>query len=260
MANVELCRVSKAYPGGVKALDEVDLEARDGEILVLFLERLSSGEIHIGGKRADHLPPWHRNVAMIFQGCVLYPHLTVEQNLLFGLEPGRGSWIAWIGNRLANLAGRNRRGRSVHSGDQADDLADRPRAARDQVRQTAKLLGIEAILDRYPRQLSGGERQRVALGRAFVRQPAVFLLDEPWSNVDVRLRQSLRNELRRLREQMGGAMILVTHDHAEALELGDRVAVLQEGAIHQIGTPTEILETPRTSFVSEFVGGRPTDA
>src|SRR5262245_45548092 len=172
MANVELRRVSKVYPGGVQALSEINLEARDDEILVLLgpngsgkttllrliagLETLSSGEICIGGHRVDRLPPRRRAVAMIFQGCVLYPHLTAEQNMQFGLQPGCGGWTDWIGSRLLKR-------RATKD------------AIRERVRQAAILLGIESLLDRYPRQLSGGERQRVALGRALVRQPAVFL-------------------------------------------------------------------------------------
>jgi ABC-type sugar transport system ATPase subunit len=245
MANVELCGVSKVYPGGARALDEVDLQARDGEILVLLgangsgkttllrliagLERPSSGVIRIGGHAVDGVPPRRRRVAMIFQGCVLYPHLTAEQNILFGLEPRCGKWI---GNRLANLFG----------------ISDNSWSeSREQVRRTAKLLGIERLLDRYPRQLSGGERQRVAIGRALVRQPAVFLLDEPWSNVDMRLRRQLQGELRRWRAQMGGSMILVTHDDSEALAVGDRVAVLDNGRLRGVGTPAEMVAAREVS-------------
>lgn len=260
MASVELRRVSKVFPRGVTALRDVDLEVHDGEILALLgpngsgkttllrliagLERTLSGEIRIGGQVVNGLAPRRRNVAMLFQGCALYPHLTVERNIALGLSPRNGGWPARIRNQLASLLG-------------AAEMAARPPEIRDRVRHTAQLLGVEHLLERYPRQLSGGERQRVALGRALVRQPAVFLLDEPWSNVDARLRQQLRLELRRLRQEFGGTVILVTHDHLEALAIGDRIAVLESGRLHQIGSPREIIDDPRTRFVAEFVGGSP---
>jgi ABC-type sugar transport system ATPase subunit len=181
---------------------------------------------------------------MIFQGCVLYPHLTAGENMAFGLVASSGGWSAWIGRRLANLFGTAK-------------SAGRAVAIGENVRRTAQLLGVGHLLDRYPRQLSGGECQRVALGRALVRQPAVFLLDEPWSNVDARARHQLRVELRRVRAELGGAMILVTHDQAEALALGDRVAVLDGGRIHQIGLPAEIVDAPRTRFVAQYIGQPP---
>ncbi|MGE0757637.1 MAG: ABC transporter ATP-binding protein, partial [Pirellulaceae bacterium] len=190
--------------------------------LIAGLEQVTAGEIRIGGQRVNDVPPWQRRVAMVFQGSVLYPHWTVEQNLLFGWEAGSGSWL---GRRLTDWW----RG----SGRVPSDV-------RDRVRQSAKLLGIEHLLDRYPRQLSGGERQRVALGRALVRQPAVFLLDEPWSHVDDATRRQVRDELRHCREQAGGAMVLVTHDHEDARAVGDRVAVMAAGRVSQVGVPDEV--------------------
>jgi sn-glycerol 3-phosphate transport system ATP-binding protein len=179
---------------------------------------------------------------MMFQGCVLYPHLTVEQNMRFGLEPAGGGWAAWVGTWLANRLG-------------AGKAAARSRVVRDRVRHTAKLLGVEQLLERYPRQLSGGESQRVALGRVLVRQPAVFLLDEPWSNIEWRLRARMCSELRCIREQVGGTIILVTHDYVEALESGTRVAVMAEGRVLQVGAPEEIVDAPATPWVAEFVAG-----
>lgn len=260
MACVELRRISKVFSRGVVALREVDLEVRDSEILVLLgpngsgkttllrliagLERPTSGEIHIRGRNVAGLAPRQRNVAMVFQGSVLYPHLTAEQNIAFGPDRVYGGWAARVWNWLTSLAG-------------IANAAARARVIRERVRHTAHILGVEHLLDRYPRQLSGGECQRVALGRALVRQPAVFLLDEPWANVDRRARQQLRIELQKLRQQCGGPMVLVTHDHVEALAVGDRIAVLDQGRLHQVGSPAEILEDPQTRFVAEFVGQPP---
>jgi multiple sugar transport system ATP-binding protein len=259
MASVALRRVSKVFPRGVLALREVDLEVRDGEILVLLgpngsgkttllrliagLDQPTSGEVWIGDQVVNHVAPRKRNVAMVFQACVLYPHLTVERNIVFGLDRWCGGWPARLWNRLAIRFGVPKSAKSQE--------------IRDRVRHTAQLVGVEHLLDRFPRQLSGGERQRVALGRAFVRHPAVFLLDEPWSNVDDRLRQPLRHQLRQLCKQYGGTTILVTHDHLEALALGDRIAVLEAGRVHQIGAPAEIVANPQTRFAAEFVGSPP---
>ena len=259
MASVELRRVSKVFSRGVVALRDVDLQVRDGEIFVLLgpngsgkttllrliagLDRPSSGEVRIGERVVNRVAPRRRNIAMVFQGCVLYPHLTVERNIAFGLDRRYGGWPARLWNRLASRIG-------------VPDSA-KSQEIRQRIRHTAKFLGVEHLLDRFPRQLSGGECQRVALGRAFVRQPAVFLLDEPWSNVDARLRQPLRHELRRLREDNRGTTILVTHDHVEALALGDRIAVLERGRVHQVGTPAEVVSDPQSRFVAEFVGNPP---
>lgn len=256
MSNVALIQVSKVFARGVSALRDVNLRVEGGEILVLLgpngsgkttllrliagLERPSSGEIRIDGQVADRLSPHERDVAMLFQSCVLYPHLTVERNIAFGLDGRFGGWLTHLWRGLADRM-------RLSAEDGAPSVPDR-------VRQTAKIVGVEHLLERYPRQLSGGERQRVALARVFVRQPAVFLLDEPWSNVDVRLRRVLRCELRALRQRTHAATILVTHDHSEALALGDRIAVLDQGRVHQVGTPAEILDDPQTRFVAEFAG------
>jgi multiple sugar transport system ATP-binding protein len=261
MASIELRRVSKVFPRGVLALREVDLEARDGELLVLLgpngsgkttllrliagLDQPSSGDVCIGDRVVNHIAPHKRNVAMVFQGCVLYPHLTVERNIAFGLDRWYGGWPARLWNRLTNQVG-------IPESAKAQEI-------RDRVQHTAQLVGVEHLLGRFPRQLSGGERQRVAIGRAFVRHPAVFLLDEPWSNVDDRLRQPLRHQLRQLCEQHCGTTILVTHDHQEALALGDRIAVLEGGRVHQVGTPAEIVASPQTRFVAEFVSSGATN-
>ncbi len=243
MAGVVLENVSRVYPGQVVAVDRVDLEIGDGEFMVLLgpsgcgktttlrliagLEKPSSGRIRIGSRDASGVPPRKRGIAMVFQNQALYPHLNVERNLAFGLA-GRGSNL----NRFWPWRSR---------GD-------------ERVRQVAQALGIEQLLERFPRQLSGGERQRVALGRAVVRDPAVFLLDEPLSNLDAPLRVELRHEIKRLHERSAGTMVYVTHDQTEALSLGDRVAVMKEGKVQQVGQPGDVYDWPCNRFVAGFVG------
>lgn len=227
------------YFGGVRAVDGVDLDVRDGEFLVLLgssgsgkstlmrtiagLERPTSGDIHIGGQLANDLPPKARNIAMVFQSYALYPHKTVYKNIAFPLETVRVS--------------------------------------REQIRShidwATQLLGINHLLDRKPSALSGGERQRVALARALVRSPALFLLDEPLSNLDAKLRHSARRELRNVHEQTGVTTIYVTHDQIEAMGLGERVAVMNHGRIEQIGTPEAIYHEPANTFVAQFMGSPP---
>ncbi len=238
MAIVETRRVIKLF-GDVRAVDGIDLVAREGEFLVLLgpsgcgkttlmrliagLERPTSGDIVIDGHVVTALPPRARNVAMVFQSYALYPHLTVEKNISFPL-------------------------RAV--GMPAD-------AIHKKVAWAARLFGIESYLDRKPRQLSGGERQRVALARAVVREPLVFLLDEPLSNLDAKLRNSARDELKRFQRSLGTTTIYVTHDQAEAMGLGDRIAVLNQGRVHQIGTPREIYGSPADVFAATFIGSPP---
>jgi len=239
VATVELEGVEKAYPGGTRAVCGIDLCVADGELLVLVgpsgcgkstvlrliagLEAISRGTLRIGGRVANDLSPQERNVAMVFQDYALYPHLTVRGNIEFPLRMRR-----------------------------------MPRAERQQrVEETAGLLGIEGLLERLPQAISGGQRQRVAMGRALVRQPAVFLLDEPLSNLDAKLRTQVRAEIGQLQRRTGTTMIYVTHDQAEAMTLGDRVAVLQQGSIQQIGNPRDLYAAPTNVFVAGFIGTPP---
>ncbi|MCK1281281.1 MULTISPECIES: ATP-binding cassette domain-containing protein [unclassified Bradyrhizobium] len=238
MAIVETRRIIKLFDE-VRAVDGIDLIAREGEFLVLLgpsgcgkttlmrliagLERPTSGDIVIDGNIVTALPPRARNVAMVFQSYALYPHLTVEKNISFPLR-----------------------------------AAGMPREAiRKKVAWAAQIFGIGDFLDRKPRQLSGGERQRVALARAVVREPVVFLLDEPLSNLDAKLRNSARDELKQFQRSLGTTTIYVTHDQAEAMGLGDRIAVLNQGRVHQIGTPHEIYGLPADIFAATFIGSPP---
>jgi multiple sugar transport system ATP-binding protein len=238
MATVEARRVSK-YFDDVHAVDGIDLTAGEGEFLVLLgpsgcgkttlmrmiagLERPTHGDIVIDGKVVTDLPPRARNIAMVFQSYALYPHLTVEKNISFPL-------------------------RAV--GMPKDET-------RKKVEWAARMFGIERFLDRKPRQLSGGERQRVALARAVVREPVVFLLDEPLSNLDAKLRNSARDELKQFQRSLATTTIYVTHDQAEAMGLGDRIAVLNQGKVIQVGTPQEIYGRPADIFVATFIGSPP---
>jgi ABC-type sugar transport system ATPase subunit len=238
VSGLRLERVRKTY-GSLEALRAVDLEAADGELLAVLgpsgsgkstllrvvagLEAATAGRVLIGGRDVTDLPPGRRNVSMVFQSYALFPHLTVEENVAFGLE-----------------------------------VRDVPRReARERARRAAMLVGCEGVLERRPGALSGGERQRVALARALVREPDVFLLDEPLSNLDAELRVQTRSELKALHERVGGTMVYVTHDQVEALVLGDRVAVLRGGKVEQVGTPDELWHAPANRFVARFVGSPP---
>jgi len=238
MAELRLESVSRSF-GGVRALDGVSLDVRDGEFCVVVgpsgcgkstllravagLEEVDSGRVLIGGEDVTRMPPRQRDVAVVFQSYALYPHLSVRQNLEFPLKV-----------------------RGV------------PKEEMDRrVEDAAKLLGIGALLDRRPRQLSGGEQQRVAIGRAVVRRPRLFLFDEPLSNLDARLRGRMRVELAELRRSLGATALYVTHDQAEAMTLGEKVVVLNQGRISQIGTPREIYEHPANLFVAGFIGSPP---
>nr|WP_206072012.1 ATP-binding cassette domain-containing protein [Antrihabitans stalactiti] len=221
------------------AIDGIDLTAKDGEYLVLLgpsgcgkttllrsiagLEEPTSGEILIDGEVVNGLPPRARQIAMVFQSYALYPHKSVLGNIVFPLKAGRMS------------------------------KAERETKARE----AAAMFEIEHLLDRKPRQLSGGERQRVALARALVREPHVFLLDEPLSNLDAKLRTSARDELKHFQQRIGTTTIYVTHDQVEAMGLGDRIAVLAAGKVRQIGTPAEIYDHPTDTFVATFIGSPP---
>ncbi|MDL4820403.1 ABC transporter ATP-binding protein [Actinomadura opuntiae] len=223
----------------VRALDGVDLAAEPGEYLVLLgpsgcgkttllrtiagLEQPTEGEVLIGGHPVNGLPPRVRQIAMVFQSYALYPHKTVRDNIVFPLRAERM------------------------------DKAEREKKAR----WAAELLEIEPLLGRKPRQLSGGERQRVALARALVRDPAVFLLDEPLSNLDAKMRATARDELKRFQQRVGTTTIYVTHDQAEAMGLGDRIAVLEHGRVRQVGTPQEVYDDPADTFVATFIGSPP---
>jgi multiple sugar transport system ATP-binding protein len=258
MASVGLEGVSKVFPGGVRAVERIDLEVREREFLVLVgpsgcgksttlrmiagLEDVTSGTIHIGPRVVNDVAPKDRNIAMVFQNYALYPHMSVYKNMAFGLELRYGSgWLTQIWNRLTRPA-------------VATELAEKRKGIKREVEQAAKILGIEHLLNRMPRQLSGGERQRVAVGRAIVRQPAAFLFDEPLSNLDAQLRVEMRRELKRLHRQLQATMIYVTHDQVEALTLGQRIVVMNRGEIQQVGTPMEVYDRPRNRFVAGFIG------
>lgn len=261
MANVHLESVSKRFPDGTIAVDGVSLEIEDREFLVLVgpsgcgksttlrlisgLETSTSGDITIGGRIVTHVAPSQRDIAMVFQDYALYPHLSVYKNLSFGLMLRYGGGVIARGLR------------KIFQSQDAAELAQLRAGIDQQVRQTARRLGIETLLDRKPHQLSGGERQRVALGRAVVRNPAAFLFDEPLSNLDAMLRQQMRVELKRLHRDLKATMIYVTHDQVEAMMLGDRVAVMKEGKILQVGRPLDIYQRPANLFVARFFGSLP---
>ena len=236
MAQVTVESVRKVYPNGHVAVGPIDLTVADGELMVLVgpsgcgkstllrliagLETPTAGRILIDGRDVTSLPPQSRDVAMVFQSYALYPHLTVRDNLAFGLR-ARHAPREVIAERIA---------------------------------RAAAALGLDALLDRKPGQLSGGQRQRVALGRAMVRDPKVFLLDEPLSNLDAQLRMETRAELARLHRRLGATTVYVTHDQEEAMTLGQRMAVIRDGRIEQVGEPLEVYRRPASLFVAEFVG------
>ena len=260
MARVELNNVNKEFGTRVKAVDEVSLTIEDRELVVLVgpsgcgksttlrliagLEELSRGEIKIGDRVVNRVAPKDRDIAMVFQNYALYPHMTVYQNMSFGLKLRAGGWLrrGWL--RLTSPVA-------------ARQAAALRKAIPFRVKKAAGMLGIEHLLDRMPRQLSGGERQRVALGRAVVRNPAVFLFDEPLSNLDARLRVDMRREIKSLHQELEATMIFVTHDQVEAMTLGDRVVVMHEGRVQQVGRPGEVYNAPRNRFVAGFVGSPP---
>ncbi len=260
MARVELEGVSKQFPGGVTAVKSIDLVATDGEFVVLVgpsgsgkttvlrlvagLERPTAGQIRIGEREVSKLPPRVRDVAYVPQSCPLYPHLSVYDNLAFGRRVRNGSIVARCWQRIVPSA-QNASGRETAAETSA------------RIRTAASRLGIGHLLERWPRQLSGGERQRVALGRALVRDPAVFLFDEPLSSLDANLRSQLRTELKQLQRQVGRATLYVTHDQAEAMALADKVVVLNHGQVQQIASPEEIYDRPANRFVAQFIGAPP---
>ena len=236
MAAVTMDKVTKVYPNGVAAVVDLDLEIADGEFLVLVgpsgcgkstalrmvagLETITAGELRIGDRVVNDLPPKERDIAMVFQNYALYPHMTVEQNIGFALK-------------LAKLP--------------KDEI-------RERVLSAAKVLQLEEWLQRKPGQLSGGQRQRIAMGRAIVREPSVFLMDEPLSNLDAKLRAQTRAEIASLQRQLGTTTIYVTHDQIEAMTMGDRVAVMRKGVLQQVDTPQSLYEHPTNLFVAGFIG------
>ncbi len=261
MAEVVLENVSKLYPGNVTAVDRCSLTISDGEFIVLVgpsgcgksttlrmiagLEDISGGTIRIGARVVNDVAPKDRDIAMVFQNYALYPHMTVYQNMAFALMLRRhyGAWDHLLAAVFAPPYYRRAR-------------AERAEIDR-RVRQAAEMLGITPLLARRPKALSGGQRQRVAVGRAIVREPKAFLFDEPLSNLDAKLRIETRAELKRLHRRVKTTTIYVTHDQEEAMTLGDRVVVMKDGKVHQVGTPFEVYEHPVNRFVAGFVGTPP---
>src|ERR1051325_10887198 len=239
MARVDLEKVTKVYPGNVRAVNNIDLSIRDQEFIVLVgpsgcgksttlrmvagLEEITDGVIRIGERVVNDVPPKNRDIAMVFQNYALYPHMTVYKNMAFGLK-----------------------------------LRGMPRPQIHQrVMDAAKILDIEHLMDRKPKALSGGQRQRVAVGRAIVREPAAFLVDEPLSNLDAKLRVTTRAELKRLHQRLQTTTIYVTHDQEEAMTLGDRIVVMRDGKIQQADTPLKTYNSPTNRFVAGFIGMPP---
>jgi sn-glycerol 3-phosphate transport system ATP-binding protein len=236
MSFLELKNITKIYPNGTKAVDETSLNVEDGEFVVFVgpsgcgkstllrmiagLEDITSGEISLDGKVINNIDPSERDVAMVFQNYALYPHMSVYNNMAYGLK-----------NR----------------GISKEDITTK-------VNDAAELLEIDQLLSRKPSMLSGGQRQRVAMGRAIVRNPKIFLFDEPLSNLDAKLRNQMRLEIKKLQRQMDVTSVFVTHDQTEAMTLGDRIVVINNGIVEQVGTPKDIYSKPNTKFVAEFIG------
>ena len=236
MANLSIRNVHKAFDSGQEVLRGVSLEVTDGEFLILVgasgcgkstllnivagLETASSGDIAIGGRVVNHLPPRERDIAMVFQSYALYPSMTVRQNIAFGLKM-----------------------RKIPKAEQNAIIA-----------RVSEMLQIAHLLDRKPGHLSGGQRQRVAMGRALARDPVLFLFDEPLSNLDAQLRIEMRGEIKLMHQRLGTTICYVTHDQIEAMTLGDRIAVMNEGAIQQVGSPQEVYDSPETLYVAGFIG------
>jgi multiple sugar transport system ATP-binding protein len=236
MAEIQFKEITKRYPDGFEAVKAIDLDIGDGEFMILVgpsgcgkstalrmiagLEDITEGDLIIGGERVNDLAPRDRDIAMVFQNYALYPHMTVRDNMGFALK-----------------------------------LAKADKAEIDQkVSEAARILDLEQHLDRKPANLSGGQRQRVAMGRAIVRDPKAFLMDEPLSNLDAKLRVQMRTEVARIQKQLGTTMVYVTHDQTEAMTLGDRVAVMRAGIIQQVDTPGNLYEDPKNLFVAGFIG------
>lgn len=239
MAQVSLKNISKVFPGNVKAVDKVNLGVENKEFMVLVgpsgcgksttlrmvagLEEISEGDIYIGDQRVNDVPAKDRNIAMVFQNYALYPHMSVFENMSFGL-------------RLRHMP--------------KQEIIQR-------VNEAADILGIKRLLNRKPRELSGGERQRVAVGRAIVRKPLVFLFDEPLSNLDAKMRVQMRTEIHKLHIRLQTTIIYVTHDQVEAMTMGDRIAVMKDGVLQQVADPITIYDHPKNKFVAGFIGSPP---
>src|ERR1700712_2532305 len=239
MAAIELNNVTKRYGDGFEAVKGIDLEVKDGEFMILVgpsgcgkstalrmiagLEDVSDGELKIGGEVVNDRAPKDRDIAMVFQNYALYPHMTVRDNMGFALK-------------LAKV-----------------DKAE----INKRVEEAAKVLDLTDHLDRKPANLSGGQRQRVAMGRAIVRDPSVFLMDEPLSNLDATLRVQMRTEISRIQQRLNTTMIYVTHDQTEALTLGDRISVMRAGILQQVGRPQDLYARPKNLFVARFIGSPP---
>ncbi|AGB38901.1 ABC transporter ATP-binding protein [Natronococcus occultus] len=237
MSSIEFEGVTKVYDENIVAVDDFNLDIEAGEFLTLVgpsgsgkstllrmvagLEEITEGTISIGEETVNKLPPRHRDIAMVFQSYALYPHLSVRENMAFGLK-------------------------------RSTDLADEE--IYERVEEAATLMGIEELLDDRPKQLSGGQQQRVATGRAIVREPAVFLFDEPLSNLDAKLRKHMRTELQRIQQELETTAMYVTHDQEEAMTMSDRIAILNHGNLQQVGTPREVYNRPRNLFVAQFIG------
>ncbi|NDJ17655.1 ATP-binding cassette domain-containing protein [Myxacorys almedinensis] len=274
MAQVVLEQIYKTYQKGTPdhseksaVLRSINLLIEDGEFMVLVgpsgcgkstllrliagLEDLSAGTIRVSDRVVNDLPPKERDIAMVFQNYALYPHMSVYDNLAFGLRRTQlaGQAASWTDNLLVG-ATRNLPPRLQY-------LSDRERAVRDRVKLVAQMLQIEPLLKRLPKQLSGGQKQRVALGRAMARNPQVFLMDEPLSNLDAKLRAETRAQIVKLQRQLGTTTIYVTHDQTEAMTMGDRIAVMNAGQIQQLATPLELYKRPANRFVAEFIGSPP---
>ena len=236
MADIQLQKVTKRYPDGTEAVKQIDLDIGDGEFMILVgpsgcgkstalrmiagLEEISDGDLLIGGERVNDLAPRDRDIAMVFQNYALYPHMTVRENMGFALKLAK------------------------------EDESEIKR----RVDEAAQILDLEAHLERKPANLSGGQRQRVAMGRAIVRSPKVFLMDEPLSNLDAKLRVQMRTEVSRIQQRVGTTTVYVTHDQTEAMTLGDRVAVMRGGIIQQVDSPKNLYEKPQNLFVAGFIG------
>lgn len=278
MANVVIENVYKSYPqrkdsadsGDTVVLRAIDLEIGDGEFLVLVgpsgcgkstllrmiagLEAVTGGKISIGDRVVNDLPPKARDIAMVFQSYALYPHLSVYDNLAFGL---RRSVMDQSSGRLPDWAETFLVETTRKLPPPLRYVSSKERQIGTQVRTVAKSLQIEHLLDRLPKQLSGGQKQRVALGRAMARNPQVFLMDEPLSNLDAKLRAETRTQITKLQRQLGTTTIYVTHDQTEAMTMGDRIVVLNGGQIQQIATPLDLYNYPANRFVAEFIGSPP---
>jgi len=239
MADIQLDKLAKRFPNGFEAVKELSLEIAQSELLVLVgpsgcgkttalrmvagLEDITAGDLFIGGRRMNDVLERDRDIAMVFQNYALYPHMTVAQNIGFSLKLSRVP---------------------------RDEIKRR-------VKETAGLIGLENLLDRRPKQLSGGQRQRVAMGRAIIREPQAFLMDEPLSNLDAQLRVQMRGEIEALQKRLGVTTVYVTHDQIEAMTMGDRIAILRDGVLQQVGPPDEVYDEPVNLFVAGFIGSPP---